>query len=183
MSDAGRDVALIVERRWAGICVAIVLFLVVMAAFAGLHQAVMPQARVETVDPRTLHVAGEFTEGNLGSALQPDGSVTVRVVAQQYSFTPQCILVPADAAITLRATSADTLHGFMIARTDVNMMLVPGYVATGSVRFSRPTERAVPCHEFCGVGHQGMWGRIKVIDRAAFQKLAATQGRLSCVAQ
>jgi cytochrome c oxidase subunit II len=33
------------------------------------------------------------------------------------------------------------------------------------------------------VGHEGMWGRIQVIDKAAFLKLAANQRRLSCVAQ
>ena len=177
------DPVLAIERRWGALCLAIVLCLVVMAAYAGLHQAVMPQARVETIDPRMLHVAGEFTEGNLGSAVEPDGSVTVRVIGQQYSFTPQCILVPADTPITLRATSADTLHGFIVERTNLNLMLVPGYVASFTTRFARPMERAVPCHEFCGVGHQGMWGRIKVIDRAAFEKLSLTQGRLSCVAQ
>ena len=26
----------------------------------------------------------------------------------------------------------------------------------------------MPCHEFCGIGHQGMWGKVKVIDKAAF---------------
>ena len=40
---------------------------------------------------RTLHLAGEFVESNLGSAVEPDGSVTVRAIGQQYSFTPQCI--------------------------------------------------------------------------------------------
>ena len=61
--------------------------------------------------------------------LEPDGSVTVRAIGQQYSFTPACILVPADTPITLRATSADVVHGFLIQGTNVNTMLVPGYVS------------------------------------------------------
>ena len=100
----------------------------------------MPQARVETVDPRTLHVAGEFIETNLGSAVEPDGSVTVRIVGQQYSFTPQCIVVPTDTPITFRAASADVVHGFLIQHTNVNLMLVPGYVSTISTRFAAPVE-------------------------------------------
>ena len=44
----GASVAAEVERRWAVICVAIVILLLGMAAFAGIHQASMPQARVET---------------------------------------------------------------------------------------------------------------------------------------
>ena len=55
--------------------------------------------------------------------------MTVRAIGQQYSFTPACIVVPADTPITLRATSADVVHGFLIQGTNVNTMLVPGYVS------------------------------------------------------
>jgi len=56
-------------------------------------------------DGRDRQLGGEFIESNLGSALQPDGSVIVRAIGQQYSFTPQCILVPTDTPITFRVTS------------------------------------------------------------------------------
>ena len=40
----------------------------------------------------------------------------------------------------------------------------------------------MPCQEFCGIGHQGMWGKVKVVDKAAFLKHGGrTQRRLSCV--
>jgi cytochrome c oxidase subunit 2 len=170
-----------VERRWATVAVVIVSVMVVMAAFAGLHEATMPQARLQTVDPRTLHLHGEFIESNLGSAVEPDGSVTVRLVGQQYSFTPQCILVPTDTPITFRATSADVVHGFLIDGTTINLMLVPGYVSSIAGRFSTQGERHMPCHEFCGVGHEGMWAEFKVIDKASFMRMAATAKRLNCV--
>ena len=73
--DDGADPGERAEHRWGAVAVVVVTLLVVVAAFAGLHQAAMPQSRVETVDPRTLHLAGEFIESNLGSALEPDGSV------------------------------------------------------------------------------------------------------------
>ena len=177
------DPAVTAERRWAAISVGIIILLMAMAAYAGIHQAVMPQAIVETIDPRTLHIGGEFSEGNLGSALEPNGNVTVRAIGQQYSFAPQCILVPAGTPITIRATSADVLHGFMIERTNVNTMLVPGYVAVATTLFAKAADYAVPCHEFCGAGHAGMWGRIRVIPRDDFLKLAADHRRLTCVAQ
>jgi len=177
------DTAARAERRWGAISVAIIAMLVVMAAYAGIHQAVMPQARVETADPGTLHIAGEFIESNLGSAMEPDGSVTVRAIGQQYSFTPQCIVVPTDTPITIRATSADVMHGFLIQGSNVNTMLVPGYISTTTTQFSAPSDRAMPCHEFCGSGHEGMWGRVRVIEKAAFLKLAADHRRLTCVAQ
>jgi cytochrome c oxidase subunit 2 len=180
-SDDGADRVDRAEHRWATVSVVIVVLLVVIATFAGLHQGAMPQSRVETVDPRTLHLGGEFIESNLGSALEPDGSVTMRGIGQQYSFTPSCILVPTDTAVAFRATSADVVHGFLITGTNINLMLVPGYVSSLRARFETPGERLMPCHEFCGMGHEGMWGRIKVVDKAAFARLAADRQRLSCV--
>ena len=179
----GAIVAERIERRWGAVSISIIVLLIVMAAYAGIHQAVMPQARVETADPRSLHIAGEFIESNLGSAVEPDGSVTVRAIGQQYTFTPQCILVPADTPITIRATSSDVVHGFLIEHSNVNTMLVPGYISTITTRFATPSERVMPCHEFCGSGHEGMWGRIRVIDKTAFMKLAADRRRMTCVAQ
>jgi cytochrome c oxidase subunit II len=179
--DGGADRGEHAEHRWATVAVSILVLLVVMAVFAGVHEASLPQSRVETADPRTLHLAGEFIDSNLGSALEPDGSVTVRAIGQQYSFTPQCILVPTDTPITFRVTSADVVHGFIITGTAINLMLVPGYISSIPARFSTQGERHMPCHEFCGMGHEGMWGRIKIIDKAAFAQMAANAKRLSCV--
>jgi cytochrome c oxidase subunit 2 len=173
-------VAARVERKWAAVVIAIVAVLVVMVVYTGLHWAMMPPSRVETIDPTTLHVSGEFIESNLGSAVETDGSVTVRIVAQQYSFTPQCIIVPADTPITFRATSADVVHGFLVADTNLNSMVEPGYVSTFKTRFPTSGEHLMPCHEYCGTGHEGMWAHVKVLERAAFDKLAAHARRLSC---
>ncbi len=85
--------------------------------------------------------------------------------------------------VTFRATSADVVHGFLITGTNINLMLVPGYVASLRARFETAGERLMPCHEFCGMGHEGMWGRVKIIDKGDFARLAANQKRLSCVEQ
>jgi cytochrome c oxidase subunit 2 len=176
-------VAARIERRWAILSATIVVVLAGMAAFAGIHQATMPQSRVETANPTTLHISGEFVESNLGSAVEPDGSVTVRLIGQQYSFTPQCVLVPTATPITIRATSADAVHGFLIEGTNVNTMLVPGYVSVINAHFSAPGDHLMPCHEFCGVGHEGMWAHVKVIPKLDFLALSAKQRRLDCVEQ
>jgi cytochrome c oxidase subunit 2 len=183
----GEAIAARIERRWATLSIAIVGLLVGMAAFIGIHQATMPQGHVETADPRTLHLSGEFIESNLGSAAEPDGSVTVRAIGQQYSFTPQCVVVPADTPVTFRATSADVVHGLLIEGTNINTMLVPGYVSVLQMSFKAPADHVMPCQEFCGIGHQGMWGKVKVIDKSTFLGMTKAVGmakarrRLSCV--
>ena len=183
LPSSGHEAAARAERRWAFVSIGLLVVMLFLAAFAGIHQAIMPQLRVETVDPRTLHIAGEFVEANLGSVLEPQGTVTVRLVAQQYSFTPQCIVVPADTPIVFRGTSADVVHGFLVEGSNINAMLIPGYVTQLSGRFRTLGDHMMPCHEFCGVGHQGMWAHIKVIDPAAFSRLAGQQRRVSCVTE
>lgn len=179
----GAAVAERTEKRWATISVVIIVVLALLAAFAGIHQVTMPQARVETIDPTRLHLSGEFVESNLGSVLESNGAVTIRAIGQQYSFTPACILVPAQTPITLRATSADVVHGILIQGTNVNTMLVPGYVSEQFMRFEKTGDYLMPCQEFCSFGHEGMWGRIKVIDKAVFADRAKNGGRLSCVGE
>ena len=94
------SVAVLAEKRWAIVVAVIIASLIATMVFTGLHWAAMPPSRVETIDPRTLHVSGEFAEGNLGTSLAPDGKVMVRLIAQQYSFVPQCIVVPAEMPVT-----------------------------------------------------------------------------------
>ena len=179
-ADDSAQVAARVERRWATMSIVIVLLLATAAALIGLQHATMPQGRVEVVDAARLHLSGEFVESNLGTAVEPDGSVTVRAIGQQYSFVPDCLLVPTDTPVTFRATSPDVVHGFLIVGTNINTMLVPGYVANIRARFSKPGEHLMPCQEFCGVGHEGMWARVKVIDKAEFTRLSAGKRRVSC---
>ena len=101
-----------------------------MMVFTGLHWASMPPSRVETIDPRTLHISGEFVEEQPRHDVEADGKVVVRLVAQQYSFEPQCLVVPAGVPVTFRATSTDAVHGFVVGTTNANVMLIPGFVAT-----------------------------------------------------
>lgn len=178
--EKGMEIAARVERRWATLSILLIVFLAGMAAFAGIHQATMPQKTVETIDPTTIHLHGEFIESNLGSAVESDGSVTVRAVGQQYSFSPPCLVVPAGTPVTFRATSADVVHGLLVQGTNINTMLVPGYVSVLQASFATPGEHLMPCQEFCSVGHEGMWGKVKVIDKQEFLSEVAEKRRLSC---
>ncbi|MFO7262344.1 MAG: cytochrome c oxidase subunit II, partial [bacterium] len=78
------------------------------------------------------------------------------------AFLPQEIRVPVGAEVTFTVTTPDVIHGFMIAGTRVNLMLIPGQVSRMTYTFRRPGEYALICHEYCGLGHQGMVGRVIV---------------------
>jgi cytochrome c oxidase subunit II len=169
------------ERRWAYVVAAIIGLLIGMMVITGLHWAAMPPSRVETVDVKTLHIKGEFIESNLGTALEEGGKVIVRLLAQQYSFEPQCLVVPTNMPVTFRGTSSDAIHGFVVGSTNANTMLIPGFVATFTTTFPRVGEQLMPCHEYCGTGHEAMWARVQVIPQAEFLERTRTARRLSCV--
>ncbi|HEX4764058.1 MAG TPA: hypothetical protein VFU92_06965 [Usitatibacter sp.] len=178
---SGEDAALAAERRWAIVVAAIIVAIVATMVVTGVHYAAMPPSRVETIDPRTLHLKGEFVESNLGTGVAADGKVTVRLVAQQYSFQPACVVVPAEVPVTFRATSSDVIHGFVVTGTNANVMVIPGFVATFTTTFRQPGDHAMPCHEYCGTGHEGMWARVQVIPANDFRARAGRGQRLDCV--
>jgi cytochrome c oxidase subunit 2 len=174
-------IAVRAERTWAYIVAVIIALLVLMMVVTGLHWSAMPPSRVETVDVKKLHIEGEFVESNLGTTLDANGKVLVRLVAQQYSFVPACIVVPADMPVTFRGTATDAIHGFVVGTTNANTMLIPGFVATFTTSFKKRGEQLMPCHEYCGTGHEAMWARVQVLEPQEFLAKATSGERLSCV--
>ena len=170
------------ETRWAVIMLGMLAVMMAVIVVTGVTNALHPPSNVETVDPTTLHLGGEFTENNLGTVLEPDGSMTVRLIAEQYNFVPECVRVPTDTPVKFRVTSADVIHGFLLVGTNVNTMVVPGFVAEVRTSFNTPGDYRMPCHEFCGVGHHGMWARVSVMPKRQFPNLTAAE-RTNCVQQ
>ena len=170
------------ENRWLIIMGGMLGVMMAVVVATGVTNALHPPSNVETVDPTTLHLGGEFAESNLGTAVGPDGSVTVRIIAEQYAFVPDCARVPVDTPVKFRLTSTDVIHGFLLPATNVNTMVMPGFIAEVRTSFSRPGVYDMPCHEFCGDGHHGMLARVNVLPREQFPQLAALE-RTSCAKQ
>ena len=166
------------ELLWAfgvGVLVAVLLGMVLLTA---LTQNINPPSNVERIDPKTLHLSGEFAEQNLGTTVGPDGHATVRIIATQFMFVPRCIAVPRGRRVTLRLATPDVIHGILITGTNVNTMVVPGYVAQVHTEFTRDGDLLMPCHEYCGIGHSEMWATVQVMTENQFKPGA--DGRVSC---
>lgn len=84
------------------------------------------------------------------------------ILAQTWAFLPNRITIPEGSSITFYVTSKDVQHGFIIADTNVNMMVIPGEVSTLTATFDKAGEYHFVCNEYCGVGHQTMFGTIIV---------------------
>lgn len=84
------------------------------------------------------------------------------IVAQAWVFNPREIRVPAGAEVTFTATSVDVLHGFEVEGTRLNMMLIPGQISRLTYTFREPGTHLLICHEYCGLGHHTMYGKVIV---------------------
>ena len=166
------------ELLWAfgvGVLIAATLSMIV---FTAVTMGVNPPSNVERIDPKSLHLSGEFAEHNLGTLVASDGSVTARIIATQFMFVPRCIAVPRDRRVTLRFASPDVIHGLLVTGTNVNTMIIPGYVSQVHTEFTRTGDLLMPCHEYCGLGHSEMWATVQVIPATEMKPDA--QGRIFC---
>ena len=166
------------ELRWVGVVAAVVAVIFAGILYAGLAMRVNPPSNIEKADPKTLHLSGEFTEANLGTRVEANGQVTARLVATQFAFVPNCVVLPANQEVTLRFASPDVIHGILVTGTNVNTMVVPGYVAQVHTVFRKTGDLLMPCHEYCGLGHSQMLGRVRVVPREEFRP--GPDGRVAC---
>ncbi|HEX6927271.1 MAG TPA: cytochrome c oxidase subunit II [Longimicrobiaceae bacterium] len=132
------------------------LALVYATVVHGLH---LP-GEAGRIDPAEVATTPPFDRP--GVYQRGEGQYEVVVVGRAWSFHPADIRVPAGAEITFTATSADVIHGFHIEGTRLNLMLIPGQISRNTYRFSEPGEHLLLCHEYCGLGHHVMYGRVLV---------------------
>ena len=166
------------ELRWVGVIAAIVFLIMGAIVAAAVSMHINPPSNREYIDPKSLHLSGEFTEANLGTSVDPQGQVTARIITTQFAFVPQCVVVPADTPVTLRFASPDVIHGILVTGTNVNTMVVPGYVSQVHTVFRRTGDLLMPCHEYCGFGHSQMLATVRVVPADQFRPDA--QGRANC---
>lgn len=166
------------ELRWAIVAIGMVSVVMLAVIYAGLVHHINPPSNLETIDPNTLHLSGEFTETNLGTQVAANGQVTSRLVATQFAFQPQCIVVPANRPVVLRFATPDVIHGILVTGTNVNTMVIPGYVSQVETVFTRTGDLLMPCHEFCGLGHSEMLATVRVVPESEFKP--DSSGRTSC---
>jgi len=155
------------EKLWIYIVGFIILGMLVSIFYTAFANSVHPPSNVETVDSQGLHLTEEFAEDNLGVTTNSDGSLTVRMVAGRYGFYPQLIEVPTDTPIKFRFATPDVLHGLHIPKSNVDTMVIPGFVSEVNTELQHPGEYPIFCNEYCGLGHHYMWARVKVVAKSA----------------
>ena len=141
---------------WAAGAVLLVFFLTVsVSAFAWGMQLPNPDGRV---DPENL--TAPFDKPELRE-IAP-GQYEAVLTAQTWAFLPNKLDIPVGSTVTFKITSKDIIHGFEIPGKRANVMIIPGQVSTVTVKFDKPGEFLYICHEYCGITHHVMFGKITV---------------------
>jgi cytochrome c oxidase subunit II len=141
-----------------GLCM-LVVFLVAIGVVA-LADDITPPQGLKAIDPTRVAQTPPFDHPGLRRLA--DGTYEAYYVARIFSFAPSTLSVPVNKKIIFYVTSADVVHGFYVAKTDVNMMAEPGWVNAQEHIFYKKGTYLLICHEYCGIGHQDMFAKIEV---------------------
>lgn len=148
------------ERLWIGITLAAVVLMLAATALAGFGLGVQLPGNSGQIDPRRLAQEAPFNQPGVYEV--SPGKYQVIMVAQTWAFIPNEIKVPVGSEVTFKITSRDITHGMLLEGTNINIMILPGQVAEVRHTFKTPGTFNYVCHEYCGVGHQAMAGKIIV---------------------
>ena len=179
--DPGEHEIVRAELRWGVIVVICISAIMLAVIAAGVIMHINPPSNVERINPQDLHLSAEFTEANLGTRVEANGHITSRIVATQFQFVPRCVVLPADTPVTIRLASPDVIHGILVSGTNVNTMVLPGYVSQVHTVFRKTGDLLMPCHEFCGLGHSEMFATVRVVPKSEFRP--GPDGRATCAAK
>ena len=151
------------ERFWMWAAAIIIAVFITMTGISAVAYGIRPPSHIEMIDPTQVMSDPRFAQP--GVTTDASGHVTVTMVGGMFFWLPAEIHVPAGRPVTFRLTAMDVSHGFEIAKTNVNTMVLPGYVSQLTYTFTTPGEYLVVCNEYCGVGHHTMGARVIVEAR------------------
>ncbi|QCC51664.1 cytochrome c oxidase subunit II [Halapricum salinum] len=150
------------EKLWLGLSLVMIVGFIATVTYGAVGAGVeMIDDSGDTVDPNSLADHPEF--GDPGVEQVGPNEYDVHVIARQFVFQPDPIVVPANSTVTFYVTSADVTHGFEVVGTNANAMVIPGEVAELTVEVNEPNEYGIICHEYCGSGHHDMEGLLRVV--------------------
>ena len=153
------------EKKWIWVVSGIVLVTWFVQLYYAIVDSIHPPSNVEVIDSAKLHLSDEFAEQNLGVKQEADGSYTVTMVAARYGFYPQVVELPVNTPVKLRIASFDVLHGLHVPESNMATMVVPGYVSEVTTSFTKTGEFPMICNEYCGLGHDYMYAKVRIVPK------------------
>lgn len=171
------------EAIWIRISLIALVVFTIFIVLSGFAWGIQLPGTYQRIDPATLNDPGSpFAEPGLRE-LAP-GKYEAYMTAQVWSFSPSEIRIPVGSEVTFYVTARDVQHGFKIAKTNINMMLLPGQISTLKAVFEEAGTYNLICHEYCGaggptIGHHTMYAQIIVEDGDAEGEAASEEAAVA----
>src|SRR5699024_9842127 len=86
------------------------------------------------------------------------------MVASMFRYEPTEVEIPKGSRVRVMVTTPDVIHGFEVAKTNINMMAEPGLISKYHTTFNKEGEFLVVCNEYYGTGHTDMTSLINKKD-------------------
>ncbi|MCD8801835.1 cytochrome B5 [Mammaliicoccus sciuri] len=154
------------EKLWLKVGISSLVIFLTILMITGLHNGHTPAASGRGyVNPDKVDQIEPFNKPGLHKVSGKDYDYELVILASAFNYQPGKVEIPKGSKVKIIATSKDTLHGFSLPGTNVNMMLEPGHISEYYKTFNEKREYLVICNEYCGIGHADMKSMIKVVDK------------------
>jgi len=149
------------EKVWLTLSFGMIMLFMLGMGYHAFSQGMYPPGGMERIDPQKVDETPPFDRPGIRQVGENEYEVVMTLEA--FAFAPKEIEIPAGSTVHFKLTSKDVIHGFQIAGTNANGMVVPGYVLNITQTFDRPDKYLVLCNEYCGAGHAYMSGTVTVL--------------------
>jgi cytochrome c oxidase subunit II len=99
-----------------------------------------------------------------GASFADEAGQVIKITAKKFEYAPSEITLKKGVPATLVLTSLDRLHGFNCTDLGLRLDIVPGKENRISFVPQKSGVFDFRCDIFCGDGHDGMEGKIKVVE-------------------
>jgi cytochrome c oxidase subunit 2 len=163
------------EKLWLALSLLLIVSFVGTITYGSVSEGIeMVNDEGGTIDSANLS-GTEFEDPGVRQV--GDNEFEVYVVARQFLFEPGTsdpIVLPEDSTVTFYVTSPDVTHGFNLAGTNLNTMVIPGQVAELTTNFAETGKYGIVCHEYCGSAHHTMEGELRVVPQSEYNGTEAS---------
>ena len=110
-------------------------------------------------------LAGVLMQQTVRPAEMRNDEQVTRISASDFEFKPSEIQVRKGVPVTLELISQDRRHGFKLPEFHLQADMMPGVPV--KVRFvpDKVGKFTFICAVFCGEGHEGMLGTLRVVEQ------------------
>mgnify|MGYP000114971540 CR=1 FL=1 len=156
------------ERLWFAAALVLIVAFIATVVYGAVGAGVeMIDDDGGTIDPDNWQDHEVYDEGiGVFAANDSDADYEVKMVAQHPAFSPGTVTVPENSTVRFYITSLDVIHGYDVAGTNINSMIIPGQISEFTAEFDETGEYLVVCNEYCGPNHHNMEGSIQVVPES-----------------